>query len=112
MRASTDTGPAADDRAQARYAWRVLSVTSLGVLLAGTNTSTLDVALPVVARHFSASATQASWIVLSYMLVNTILILCFARVADIVGRRRLLPGGLVVLTGASVLCGLAPSALG
>ena len=89
MRAGADTGRAADDTAQARYAWRVLPVTSLGVLLAGTNTSTLDVALPVVARHFSANATQASWIVLSYMLVNTILILVFGRVQDIVGRRRL-----------------------
>jgi MFS family permease len=87
-----------------------LSVTTLGVLLSGTNTSTLDVALPVVARHFNADATQASWIVLSYMLVNTILILVFGRVADLVGRRRLYIGGLAVLTGASVLCGFAPSA--
>jgi EmrB/QacA subfamily drug resistance transporter len=110
MRASTDTGRAADDTAQERYAWRVLSVTSLGVLLSGINTSTMDVALPVVARHFSASATQASWIVLSYMLVNTVLILVFGRVADMVGRRRLYLVGLGVLTGASVLCGFAPSA--
>jgi EmrB/QacA subfamily drug resistance transporter len=112
MSAGTDAGRASsDEAAQARYAWRVLSVTSLGVLLAGTNTSTLDVALPVVARHFSASATESSWIVLSYMLVNTILILVFGRVADIVGRRRLYMVGLAVLTGASVLCGFAPSAL-
>jgi EmrB/QacA subfamily drug resistance transporter len=110
MSASTDTDRAADDKAQVRYAWRVLSVTSLGVLLAGTNTSTLDVALPVVARHFSANATQASWIVLSYMLVNTILILVFGRVADMVGRRRLYMVGLAILTGSSVLCGFAPSA--
>ncbi|HVT70085.1 MAG TPA: DHA2 family efflux MFS transporter permease subunit [Trebonia sp.] len=111
MRASTDTGRAPDDQAQARYAWRVLSVTSLGVLLAGTNTSTLDVALPVVARHFSANATEASWIVLSYMLVNTILILVFGRVADMVGRRRLYMVGLAIMTAASVLCGFAPSAV-
>src|SRR6201994_2126166 len=111
MSASTDPGRAPDDTAQERYAWRVLSVTSLGVLLSGINTSTPDVALPVVARHFSASATESSWIVLSYMLVNTILILVFGRVADIVGRRRLYMAGLAILTGASVLCGFAPSAL-
>jgi EmrB/QacA subfamily drug resistance transporter len=111
MTASTDTGRAPDDTAQARYGWQVLSVTGIGVFLAGTNTSTLDVGLPVVARHFSANATQASWIVLSYMLVNTILILVFGRVADMVGRRRLYMVGLGILTGASVLCGFAPSAL-
>jgi EmrB/QacA subfamily drug resistance transporter len=107
---SATLAPVTQDQAQVRYAHRVLSVTSLGVLLAGTNTSTLDVGLPVVARHFHASATQASWIVLSYMLVNTVLILVFGRVADIVGRRRLYLFGLGTLTGASVLCGVAPSA--
>ncbi len=96
------------ERADTRYAWRTLSVTGLGVLLAGTNTSTLDVALPVVARHFDATATEASWIVLTYMLVNTVLILAFGRVADLVGRRRLYLLGLGTLTVASVLCGLAP----
>jgi EmrB/QacA subfamily drug resistance transporter len=107
---STTTDPAAGRDQQARYAWRVLSVTSLGVLLAGTNTSTLDVALPVVARHFDATATEASWIVLSYMLVNTVLILAFGRIADLVGRRRLYLLGLGTLTAASTLCGFAPNA--
>lgn len=111
MRVSADTGSVADDKARARYAWQVLSVTSLGVLLAGTNTSTLDVGLPVVARHFSANATEASWIVLAYMLVITILILVFGRVADLVGRRRLYIAGMGILTAASVLCGFAPSAI-
>jgi EmrB/QacA subfamily drug resistance transporter len=104
-------GPdSATDKQAERYAWRVLSVTTLGVLLAGTNTSTLDVALPVVARHFSATATQASWILLTYMLVNSILILVFGRIADLVGRRRLYLLGLSTLTVASLLCGLAPNA--
>ena len=94
-----------------RYAWRVLSVTSLGVLLAAANTSTLDVALPVVARHFDATASAASWTLLTYMLVNTVLILAFGRLADIVGRRRLYLIGLATLTAASLACGFAPSIL-
>jgi EmrB/QacA subfamily drug resistance transporter len=111
---SAEPTPAApttsEDPEQARQAWRVLSVTSVAVLLAGLNTSTLDVALPAVARHFSASATQASWIVLSYMLVNTVLLLVFGRVADIVGRRRFYKIGLTILTVASLAAGYAPSA--
>jgi MFS family permease len=88
-----------------------LSVTSLGVLLAAANTSTLDVALPVVARHFRASATAASWALLTYMLVNTVLILAFGRLADIVGRRRLYLAGLGTFTLASLACGFAPNIL-
>lgn len=104
------TAAAVEDPEQARQAWRVLSVTSVAVLLAGLNTSTLDVALPTIARHFSATATQASWIVLSYMLVNTVLLLVFGRVADIVGRRRFYKIGLTILTAASLAASYAPSA--
>lgn len=96
-----------DDR---RYAWRVLSVTGIGVLLSGANTSTLDVALPTVARHFNATATEASWMLLSYMLVNTGLIVAFGRLADIVGRRRLYLAGLAVFTVGGLACGFATNA--
>ncbi|NHC13846.1 MFS transporter [Motilibacter deserti] len=93
-----------------RYAWQVLSVTSLGVILTGLNTSTLDVALPAVSRHFSATPSQANWILLAYMLVNTTLILVFGRLADLVGRKRLYVAGLAVFTLASLGCGFAPDA--
>ena len=93
-----------------RYAWRVFGVTSIGAALSGINTSTMDVALPVVSRHFGSSATEASWTVLSYLLVNTALILVFGRVADLVGRRRLYLLGLATLSLAGLACGLAPDA--
>ncbi|BEP11781.1 MFS transporter [Acidothermaceae bacterium B102] len=88
----------------------MFSVTSLGVILTGLNSSTLDVGLPTVSRHFDASPTQASWFLLSYMLVNTALILLFGRLADMIGRRRLYIAGLAVLTLGSLGCGFAPSA--
>jgi MFS family permease len=68
-----------------RYAWRVLSVTGIGVLLSGANTSTLDVALPTVARHFNATAPEASWMLLSYMLVNTGLNVTIVSAAQVIG---------------------------
>ena len=98
------------ERAQERYAWRVLSVTSLGNLLTGLNASTLDVGLPAVSRHFHASPSQASWILLSYMLVNTVLILVFGRLADMLGRRQLYVAGLGIFTASSLGCGFAPNA--
>jgi EmrB/QacA subfamily drug resistance transporter len=91
-----------------RQMWLVFSVTSLGVLLTGLNASTLDVALPTVSRHFSASAVAASWILLSYLLVSTVLILPFGRLADIIGRRRLYLLGLALLTFSSLVAGAAP----
>ncbi|WP_235578323.1 DHA2 family efflux MFS transporter permease subunit [Pseudorhodoferax sp. Leaf267] len=99
--------PDEDDDARARYGWRVLSVTALGVMLCFINASTLNVALPQVARDLGASPAQASWFLLSYMLVLTVLILVFGRLSDLFGQRRLYLAGLAVLTLASVGCGLA-----
>ncbi|MFE7116817.1 DHA2 family efflux MFS transporter permease subunit [Streptomyces sp. NPDC057654] len=89
--------------------WQVQVVAGLGGFLAGVNTSTMDVALPTVGRHFGASASAASWTLLSYMLVTTVLVFVFGRVADLVGRRRMYLTGIALLTGGSLLCGLAPS---
>jgi len=91
------------------YPWMVLSVTGLGNLLSGLNLSTLNVALPEVASHFQAGAITGSWILLSFMLVNTILILVFGRIADIYGRRRLYIFGLTLFTLTSLLVGLSPN---
>jgi EmrB/QacA subfamily drug resistance transporter len=94
--------------AQDRHAWVVFSVTSLGILLTGLNASTLDVALPSVVRHFNASATAATWILLSFLLVTTVLVVPFGRLADIIGRRKLYLIGLGLLTVASLVAGAAP----
>ncbi|WP_144639349.1 MFS transporter [Bordetella genomosp. 13] len=93
-----------------QYGWRVLSVTTLGVMLCFINASTLNVALPMVADDLNASPVQASWILLSYMLLTTVLILVFGRLADLLGRKRLYLAGLAVLVAGSVGCGLSQSA--
>ncbi|MDQ1540971.1 MAG: hypothetical protein QOH29_1697 [Actinomycetota bacterium] len=98
------------DAERARQAWRVLSVTSLGMTLTFLNTSTLNIALPVLTRHFGATATQASWFVLSYLLVNTAFILVFGRMTDLLGRKRLYMAGLAVITLASLASAFAPTA--
>nr|WP_062337458.1 MFS transporter [Herbidospora sakaeratensis] len=91
-----------------RYAWRVCLVTSLGLILIGMSGSTLNVALPVVVRHFHASPFASNWILLSFMLVNTATLVFFGRVADLLGRRGVYLTGFAIFTAASALAGLAP----
>jgi EmrB/QacA subfamily drug resistance transporter len=90
--------------------WKVFLYTSVGVLLVFSNMTTMDVALPSIVRHFDATPTQANWILLGYMLTNTIMILAFGRLADILGRKLLYLAGMGIFTLASLGCGLAPSA--
>ncbi|MBX5437868.1 MAG: MFS transporter [Alicyclobacillaceae bacterium] len=98
-----------DSPADARAGWRVLSVTSLGVLLVLVNMGTLNVGLPAVASYFHANPEQARWILLAYMVVNTVLILVFGQFADIFGRRRLYLAGLAAFTLMSLMTGMAPN---
>lgn len=100
--------PAAVERARIRYAWRALSVVGLASVVISLNISTLNVALPEVVRHFQATSVAASWILLSYMLTNTVLLVIFGRLADIFGRREMYLAGMGVFTAASLACGLAP----
>ncbi|GII58750.1 MFS transporter [Planotetraspora thailandica] len=103
--------PGSPEHADAlRYAWRVCSVTGLGLVLIGIGASTLNVALPEVVRHFDASPLASSWILLAYLLVSTATLVFFGRVADLVGRREVYLLGFALFTGASLLAGLAPSA--
>lgn len=93
----------------ASYAWRVLSVVGLASVVVGLNTSTLNVALPVVARHFGASSVASSWLLLSFMLANCVSLVFFGRLADIFGRREMYLIGLSVFTACGLLAGLAPT---
>ena len=92
-----------------RYAWRVCSVTSLGLVLIGIAGSTLNVALPVVVRHFSATSLESTAILLAFLLVNTATLVFFGRIADLMGRREVYLAGFALFTAASLAAGLAPN---
>ncbi|NUR87081.1 MAG: MFS transporter, partial [Nonomuraea sp.] len=100
--------PDSDYAARLRYAWRVCSVTSLGLVLIGIAGSTLNVALPAVVRHFHATPFESGWILLSFLLVNTASLVFFGRVADLLGRREVYLAGFALFTVASLAAGLSP----
>jgi EmrB/QacA subfamily drug resistance transporter len=77
------------------------------MLLSSLGTSIANVGLPTLAQAFDASFHEVQWIVLAYLLASTTLIVSVGRLGDLVGRRRLLLGGLLVFAAASVLCGVA-----
>lgn len=90
--------------------WKVFLYTSIGVLLVFSTMTTMDVALPTIVRALNASPSQGNWILLSYMLTNTIMILAFGRLADLFGRKALYLLGIAIFTVGSLLSGLAWSA--
>jgi EmrB/QacA subfamily drug resistance transporter len=96
----------AESASSARWALAALSVS---MLLSSLGTSIANIALPTFAQVFNVSFQQVQWIVLAYLLAITTLIVSVGRLGDITGRRRLLLGGILLFTFASVLCGIAPT---
>ena len=105
---TSDTRPAGADT-QRRAANLALAALSLSMLLSSLGTSIANVALPTLADAFAASFQAIQWIVLAYLLAITTLIVSVGRLGDMLGRRRLLLGGLALFTAASLACGIAPT---
>jgi EmrB/QacA subfamily drug resistance transporter len=98
------------DPAAPSYRWWVLTVTSIGALMASLTSGTLIIALPDILRDLHTDIFSLLWIVVGYTLVATVLVLNAGRVADMVGRARSYTLGFVIFTVASVLCAIAPNA--
>ena len=88
--------------------WWVMLGVGLGVLMFTLDTSIVNIALPTLVKTFETTFATIQWIVLSYLLVVTTLVLGAARLGDMIGKKRLYLGGLIVFTISSLLCGLAP----
>ena len=69
--------------------------------------SIVNVALPTIQRDLGMAAGQLQWIVTGCALTFGSLLLAGGRLADLLGRRRMLAAGLAGLGIASLACGLA-----
>jgi len=82
-----------------------------GSFMATIDISVVNLALPQLRQAFGIDLAQVEWVVLTYLLVVTSLLLTMGRLADLVGRTRLYNLGFVVFTAGSILCGTAPTIL-
>jgi EmrB/QacA subfamily drug resistance transporter len=82
----------------------------LGVLMFTIDSSIVNIVLPTLVGVFHTNFATIQWVVLSYLLVVTALVLGAARLGDMLGKKKLYLGGLVLFTFSSLLCGLAPTA--
>src|SRR6266513_219455 len=97
------------DAGHEHYKRWALSCTSLGMLLATINSCTLIIALPDLARELHTSILSLVWVILSYMIASTVLVLTAGRLSDLFGRRRAYVGGFIVFSLASLGAGFAAS---
>ena len=71
--------------------------------------SVLSVALPAIRESYGAGAQQVQWVVNTYLLPLSALLLLGGALGDHFGRRRLLVIGTGIFAITSLVCALAPS---
>ncbi|GAB1818238.1 DHA2 family efflux MFS transporter permease subunit [Herbidospora sp. RD11066] len=92
-----------------RRRWFAVGALTLSVLTIGFDITIMNVALPTMAAELSTGTDGLQWIVNAYILVFAGLLLPFGAIADRVGRRRILQGGLAIFALASLLAAWADS---
>jgi len=109
-RAATASASAAAP-AQQGNKWWTLTAVCLGTFMLLLDITIVTVALPDIQRALHSSFSDLQWIVDAYALTLAAFLLTGGSLADMFGRRLLYLIGLVIFTGASVLCGFAVSTI-
>jgi MFS family permease len=92
-----------------RYKWVALANTTLGVVMATIDSSIVLIALPDIFRGIHIDPLQPGnsfyllWLILSFMVVSSVLVVSLGRLGDIFGRVRMYNVGFAVYTLSSLL---------
>jgi EmrB/QacA subfamily drug resistance transporter len=89
--------------------WLVLVLVCLAQFMVILDATVVNVALPSIQKDLGMSEADLQWVVNSYTLIFGGFLLLGGRAGDLIGRKRLFLGGIVIFTVASLLNGLAPS---
>ena len=102
--------------AQARYPltqgvnpWLVTVSVMLPTFMEVLDTAIASVALPYIAGSLSASNSEATWVLTSYLVANAVILPASNWFARRFGRKRFLLTCVILFTVASFFCGAAPS---
>jgi EmrB/QacA subfamily drug resistance transporter len=88
--------------------WMVFPSIMLPMFLAVADQTIVATALPAMASTFG-EVERVSWVVVSYLIANTIAAPVYGRLGDSYGRRRMILTALGIFIVGSLLCALAPN---
>jgi DHA2 family multidrug resistance protein len=104
------------EQAQARYPltqgvnpWLVTVAVMLPTFMEVLDTAIASVALPYIAGSLSASNSEATWVLTSYLVANAVILPASNWFGRRFGRKRFLLTCVVIFTIASFFCGAAPT---
>jgi len=92
-----------------QYKWVVLTVTGVGMLMAGINMRVVTIGLPTIATALSADLETILWVTQAYQFMVTIALLVVGRLTDMFGKVRIYNLGFAIFTVGAVCCSFSQS---
>ncbi|RDI40929.1 MFS transporter [Falsibacillus pallidus] len=89
--------------------WAVLAVVTLVSFVTNVDATIVVIGLPSLINDLHIELVTGMWVITSYLITSTILLLPAGRWADIKGTKRIFLWGFFIFTIATVLCGASTS---
>lgn len=91
--------------------WLVLVAIGIGTYMSALDGSVVNTILPVVTSYFKTDVATIEWVVTTYLLVVSALLLTVGRLGDMRGNKLIYVTGFGVFVIGSTACGFSPSPL-
>lgn len=112
MKATLERKPTQEPAPRARpriaYKWIALSNTTIAMLLATVNATSILIAMPVIFRGINinpldpANFSYLLWLLMGYMVVSAVFVVTAGRLGDMFGRTRVYNLGFLIFTAAAI----------
>ncbi|PID74328.1 MAG: hypothetical protein CSB32_01285 [Desulfobacterales bacterium] len=87
--------------------WMVLFAVMTGGFMVSVDGSVVNLILPTLVTDLHTSFTVVQWVIISYLLVITSLVMIMGRLGDLRGKKGIYLSGFILFTFGSLLCGFA-----
>jgi MFS family permease len=100
--------PVEPRRPRIAYKWIALSNTTMGMLIATVNATSILIALPVIFRGININPLDAAnfsyllWLLMGYMVISAVFVVTAGRLGDMFGRTRIFNIGFAIFTVTAI----------
>lgn len=89
--------------------WLILLAIGIGTFMSALDGSVVNTILPVVTNYFKTDVATIEWVVTTYLLVVSGLLLSVGRLGDLRGNKEAYIWGFGIFVIGSAMCGLSPA---
>jgi EmrB/QacA subfamily drug resistance transporter len=91
------------------YKYWVFGALAIGTFASVVDHGSVNVALPTIANKFQTDLPTIQWVVITYALTISALLLPMGRLSDLIGRKKVYIAGTLVLALGAALSGFSPT---